>query len=57
MGQGKASFGRMGGFLVGAFAAGLLAASSALAADPLKIGFSKLSPVRSPAAGSPRCSQ
>src|SRR3984957_3239647 len=40
MGQGKTSFGRIVGLLVGTFAAGLLAASSALAADPLKIGFS-----------------
>ena len=40
MGQGKTSLGRIVGLLVGAFAAGLLAASSALAADPLKIGFS-----------------
>jgi branched-chain amino acid transport system substrate-binding protein len=40
MGQRKTSFGRMGGFLVATFAAGLVAASSALAADPLKIGFS-----------------
>jgi branched-chain amino acid transport system substrate-binding protein len=40
MGQGKTSFGRIVRLLVGMFAAGLLAASSALAADPLKIGFS-----------------
>src|ERR1700677_2571934 len=40
MRQRKTSFGRIVGLLVGAFAAGLLAASSALAADPLKIGFS-----------------
>ena len=40
MGQRKTSFGRAVGLLVGTFAAGLLAASSAFAADPLKIGFS-----------------
>ena len=40
MGQRKTSFGRMVGLLVASLAAGLLAASSALAADPLKIGFS-----------------
>src|SRR5277367_407448 len=40
MRQEKTGCRRMVGLLVGAFAAALLAASSALAADPLKIGFS-----------------
>jgi hypothetical protein len=57
MGQGKTSFGRIVGLLVVTFAAGLLTASSALAADPLKIGFSMAQSARSPAAGSQRCSQ
>ncbi len=40
MRQPKTSFGRMVGHLAAALAAGVLAASSAFAADPIKIGFS-----------------